>query len=517
MKWDGDVDGEPVTTTAVPPLEYGSRAGRLVLLATVLASGVAFLDATVVTVALPRIGTDLDAGLSALQWVLDGYLLTLGSLVLVGGALGDLLGRRRVFLWGMYGFAATSLACGLAPDATTLVAARMAQGASAALLAPASLAILSASFAPEDRGRAIGAWSGLSGVATAFGPFVGGWLVDAASWRWVFLLNLPLLAGAVVVTLTSVPEDRGTGAGVRGRELLRRVDLPGAALTVAGLALVVAPLIEAGRLPAWAVVAGVTAGLALLAGFVAWERRTPWPMLPPGLFRIRTFSVANVVTLFVYGALSAMSFLLSLALQQGLGWSALAAGAALFPITVVLLLFSPGVGALLPRVGARPLLTAGPLLAAVGLVLLARLEIGDGYVDGVLPGLLVFSVGLVLVVTPVTTTALTDVPADRQGVASGANNAVARVAGLLAIAVLPVLAGLTASEAGPVSPEALVDGVGRAMLVAAALCALGGGVAAVALRTSDCAGEPPEPHPTPVPCPQAEAPRPGPRPGPGLE
>ena len=492
-----------VTTTAEPPLTYGSRAGRLVLLATVLASGVAFLDGTVVTVALPRIGQDLDTGLSALQWVLDGYLLTLGSLVLVGGALGDLLGRRRVFLWGMYGFAATSLLCGIAPDATSLVAARLAQGASAALLVPASLAILSASFAPEDRGRAIGAWSGLSGVATAFGPFVGGWLVDTASWRWVFLLNLPLLAAAVLVTLTSVPDDRGSGAGVSRRELLRRVDLPGAGLTVAGLALVVAPLIEAGRLPVGTVVLGVVAGLLLLVAFVLHERRTPWPMLPPSLFRIRTFSVANVVTLFVYGALSAMAFLLSLALQQGLGWSALAAGASMFPITLVLLLLSPTVGALLPRVGARLLLTVGPLLTALGLVLLAGLEVGDGYVDGVLPGLLVFSLGLVLVVAPVTTTALTDVPEDRQGVASGANNAVARVAGLLAIAVLPAVVGLAA--AGTVSPEVLVDGFGQAMLVAAGLCALGGVVAAVALRPTDCAGEAPEPHATPLPCWQADA------------
>lgn len=500
------VSNGAVTTTAVPPLAYGSRAGRLVLLATVLASGVAFLDATVVTVALPRIGQDLDAGMSALQWVLDGYLLTLGSLVLVGGALGDLLGRRRVFLWGMYGFAATSLLCGIAPDAASLVGARLAQGACAALLAPASLAILSASFAPEDRGRAIGAWSGLSGVATAFGPFVGGWLVDTASWRWVFLLNLPLLAAAILVTLRAVPSDQGSGAGMPRRELLRRIDLPGAGLTVAGLALVVAPLIEAGQLPVWAVVTGVLAGLLLLAAFVLHERRTPWPMLPPSLFRIRTFSVANVVTLFVYGALSAMSFLLSLALQRGLGWSALAAGAALFPITVVLLLLSPTVGALLPRVGARVLLTAGPLLAAAGLVLLARLDMGDGYVDGVLPGLLVFSLGLVLVVAPVTTTALTDVPADRQGVASGANNAVARVAGLLAIAVLPAVAGLAA--AGTMPPEALVDGFGRAMLVAAGLCALGGAVAAVALRPTDCADEPPEPHATPVPCWQADEGRP---------
>lgn len=410
-------------------LAFATQRGRLVLLATVLASGVAFLDGTVVIVALPRIGEDLGADFSALQWVLDAYLLTLGSLVLAGGALGDVVGRRRVFLVGMWGFGVASLLCAVAWSPTALIGARAMQGVFAALLTPASLAILSASFAPEERGRAIGAWSGLAGVTTAVGPFLGGWLVDAASWRWVFLINVPILAVTVILTRAVVPADPGTAHGLARREILHRIDLPGAGLTVVGLGLIVTPLIEAGRLPAAVVVGSVAAGALTLVAFVVYEGRRDQPMLPPGLFRIRTFSVANLVTLTVYAALTANSFLLSIALQRGLGYSALAAGAATVPMTLVLLAFSARVGALLPRTGARPLLTLGALLAGAGLALLAGINPDTSYLTGILPGVLVFAAGLVLIVAPVTTTALTDVPPDRQGVASGTNNAVARVGG----------------------------------------------------------------------------------------
>lgn len=468
----------------VPEIDFTSRRGRLIVLATVFASGVAFLDATVVTVALPRIGTDFGADLAALQWILDAYLLTLGALVLVGGALGDVFGRRRVFVVGMVGFGVASLLCAAAWDPGSLIAARAVQGVFAALLTPASLAILSSSFAPEHRGRAIGAWSGLSGISTAIGPFVGGWLVDAASWRWVFLLNLPLLVVAIVLARLAVPSDNGIGEGLTRRALLQRVDVPGALLTVIGLALIVTPLIEVNRIPAGVVAASVALGVIVLAGFVGYERRREHPMLPPSLFRIRTFSVANLVTLVVYGALTAMGFLISLALQRGLGYSALAAGAATFPITVMLLAFSARVGALLPRLGARPLLAAGGGMMSVGLMLLSRIDIGTSYLTGVFPGVVVFSIGLVLIVTPVTTTALTDIPAQRQGVASGGNNAVARIAGLLAIAVLPVAAGL--SGAGADEPGPLLDGVSMALLIAAAATAIGGLIAWIGLRPQDC-------------------------------
>jgi EmrB/QacA subfamily drug resistance transporter len=465
-------------------IDFTSRRGRLILLATVFASGVAFLDATVVTVALPRIGADFGADLSELQWVLDAYLLTLGALVLVGGALGDVLGRRRVFIIGMVGFAVASVLCAVAWDATSLIGARAIQGVFAALLTPASLAILSSTFAPEHRGRAIGAWSGLSGISTAIGPFVGGWLVDAASWRWVFFLNLPLLAAAYFLTKRAIPADEGAGQGLSRRDLVQRVDLPGASMTVLGLALIVTPLIEVARLPTAVVVGSVVLGFLVLAAFVAYERVRKNPMLPPSLFRIRTFSVANLVTLLVYGALTAMGFLISLALQRGLDFSALAAGAATFPITLVLLLFSARVGGLLPRFGARPLLTAGAVIMAGGLLLLSTIKEGTHYWPGVFPGVLVFSVGLVLIVTPVTTTALTDVPEERQGVASGGNNAVARIAGLLAIAVLPAAAGL--SGAAALDPGPLLDGVSTALRIAAISMALGGAIAWIGLRPRDC-------------------------------
>jgi EmrB/QacA subfamily drug resistance transporter len=467
-------------------LEFASRQGRMVIAATVLASGVAFLDGTVVTVALPRIGTDLGAGMSALQWVLNGYLLTLGSLVLVGGALGDLLGRRRVFIVGMWGFAATSLLCAVAWNPTALVGARVLQGVFAALLTPTSLAILSSSFSPDDRGRAIGAWSGLSGVTTAIGPFLGGWLVDAASWRWVFLINLPIIAAAILITRAAVPADTGAGVGLHRREIVNRVDLPGAGLTVTGLALIVAPLIEVERLPLPAVVGAVGAGILMLGLFVIYERRRQHPMMPPELFGIRTFTVANLYTVVVYGALTGMSFLISLALQRALGYSALAAGAATVPITLVLLAFSARVGALLPRLGARPLLATGGVLTAAGLLLLSGMGPDTRYLTGVLPGVLVFAAGLVLLVAPVTTTALTDIPLERQGVASGINNAVARIAGLLAVAALPAAAGL--SSASIQDPVALLDGTSVALRIAAVACVAGAVIAWIGLRPRDCRG-----------------------------
>lgn len=448
-------------------LRYGSPAGRWVLLATVLGSGVAFLDGTIVNVALPTIGRELSADFSALQWVLDGYLLTLGALVLVGGALGDLYGRRRVFVLGLVSFGIASIGCGLAPTAGVLIAARTVQGAAAALLVPGSLAILASAYVEEDRGRAIGAWSGLGGIAGALGPFLGGYLVDAVSWRWAFLINVPLIAVAVAVAVRHVPESRDPA--YEGMSNLERLDLPGAVTAVVGLGLCVYPLIEARQLGATTMTVLIVAGLAFLGAFVLVESRRRHPMLPLSLFRSRAFTIANLVTFVVYGALGGALFLVAIQLQTSLHYSALEAGAAMIPITVLLLAFSARVGGLMSRTGARPLLTAGPLLAAAGLALMVRIAPGATYLTGVLPGVLVFGLGMTLVVAPITSTALGAVEPSRSGVASGVNNAVARVAGLLAIALLPLAAGLTGDPSAPFSA-----GVHRALLIAAGLCAAGG-------------------------------------------
>jgi EmrB/QacA subfamily drug resistance transporter len=446
-------------------LALSSRAGRGALAASIVASGMAFLDGTIVTVAAPHIARDLGGGFAGMQWVLDGYLLTLGALVLVGGAVGDLLGMRRIFIIGTVGFGVASVLCGMAPTLTALIAARMLQGACAALMVPTSLAMLNAVFAGADRGRAIGAWSGLSGVFTALGPFVGGFLVDssAAGWRLAFLINIPLTVLAVWLALRFLPDLPGSHGS------LRALDWPGAVVATVGLGLVVGPLIEGGR---WATPL-VLAGMILLAVFVLLERRDGEVMVPPSLFSIRSFTVANLVTFVVYGALSAGTFLVTVYLQQALGYSAVLAGAVGLPITVLLMLFSSRVGGLVSRYGPRWFLTAGPLVMAVGLAWLSRLRPGMGFWGSVLPPMLVFAAGLVLVVAPVTTAALRDIGPDLSGTASGVNNAVARVAGLLAIAVLPALAGM--GDEGR-------TGYGTAMALAAGLCAVGGVVAAVGFR-----------------------------------
>lgn len=470
------------SSAAAPPADgvrFGTTAGRWVLLATVLGSGVAFLDGTVVNVALPTIGRDLRTGFATLQWVLDAYLLTLGSFVLVGGVLGDIYGRRRTFVLGLLAFVTASVACGLAPTPWLLVGARALQGVGAALLVPGSLAILSATFTPADRGRAVGAWSGLSGVSTAVGPFLGGYLVDASSWRWVFLINVPLVAVAVVVALRHVPESRDPAASTG------RLDLPGAATAVLGLGLLVFALIEQPRLATAAVIALSAAGTATLVAFVVIESHRAHPMLPLELFRSRDFTVANLTTVVVYAALGGALFLVVLELQRVLHYSALASGAALLPVTLLLLLLSSRAGALSARTGPRLPMTVGPLLAGAGLLLLARIGPGASYLGTTLPGVLVFGLGLALTVAPLTTTVLAAVGPARSGVASGVNNAVARVAGLVAVAVLPLLAGLSdpaADIASDPAGVAFTAGFRRATVLAAALCTVGGLVSLVGLR-----------------------------------
>ncbi len=385
-------------------IRVASPAGRWVVLTTVLGSSMAMLDSTVINVALPRIGADLGTDLAALQWTVNAYMLTLAGLILLGGALGDRYGRRRVFVVGVVWFAAASLLCGLAPNAGILIAARALQGVGGALLTPGSLALIQASFHPDDRARAVGLWSGFGGVGAAVGPFVGGWLVDGPGWRWVFLLNLPLAAICVPVALRHVPESRDPAAH-------GRFDVLGAVLGALALAGVTYALIEApGRGASPVVIGSAVGGLALGAVFVAVERRRADPMLPPSIFRSRLFTSVNLVTFCVYAALGGFFFLSAIQLQVVAGYSALGAGTALLPTTVLMLLFSARSGELGRRIGPRIPLTAGPLLAAAGMLLMLRVgpdsaSVG-GYVSEVLPAVVVLGAGLVVVVAPLTATVL---------------------------------------------------------------------------------------------------------------
>ncbi|MFF8844953.1 MFS transporter [Streptomyces sp. NPDC015127] len=409
-------------------IRLSSAQGRWVVLTTVLGSGMAFLDSTVVNVALPRIGRDLDADLAVLQWTVNAYMLTLAGLILLGGALGDRYGRRRIFVLGVVWFAIGSLLCGLAPNGGVLVAARALQGIGGALLTPGSLALIQASFHPDDRARAVGLWSGLGGVGAAIGPFVGGWLVDGPGWRWVFLLNVPLAALCVPVALRHVPESRDPQA-------TGRFDVLGAVLGAAALGLVTYALIDA---KVWPGLVGALVG----AVFVLVERRRPEPMLPLSIFAIRQFTAVNLVTLCVYAAFSGFFFLVALQLQVVAGYSALAAGTALLPTTVLMLLLSAKSGELGERIGPRIPLTVGPLLCAAGTMLMLRVGEGASYVMDVLPAMVVMGLGMVILVAPLTATVLGAVDTGRAGIASGINNAAARAAGLLAVAALPLLAGM---------------------------------------------------------------------------
>ncbi|HEX5810618.1 MAG TPA: MFS transporter [Pseudonocardia sp.] len=461
---------EPVGTA---DLRMGTPAARWVLLTTVLGSGVVMLDGTVVNVALERIGADLGASFGGLQWTVNAYTLTLASLILLGGSLGDRYGRRRVFVIGVVWFAVASLLCGSAPNLELLVAGRALQGVGGALLTPGSLALISASFRGPDRAAAIGAWSGLGGIAGAVGPFVGGWLVEW-TWRAVFLINLPVAALVVVVALRHVPESRDT-------ESPPGLDIPGTVLAAAALAALTWSLTVLAAGGAAAVpLAVLAAGLVALAAFVAVERRSPHPLVPPQLFADRQFSAANVATLLVYGALGVVFLLLVLQLQVVAGFSPTAAGAALLPITAIMLVFSARAGALAERIGPRLPMTVGPLLSAAGLLLLRSVGPDASWAADVLPGVVVFGAGLSLTVAPLTATVLASAPDRFVGAASGVNNAVARAAGLLSVAVVPGLAGISGVDY--TDPAAFDAGFRAAMLISAELLAVAGVVSYLLIR-----------------------------------
>lgn len=462
-----------------PPAEHGigyrEAAGRWVLVATVLGSSVGFLDATVVNIALPSIGRELEATSTGLTWTVNAYTLTLAAFVLCAGTIGDRLGRKRVYMVGLAWFGVASLLCALATSIGMLVALRALQGVGAALVTPGALAIIQSSFRSDDRARAVGAWSGLAGIAGAVGPFLGGWLVDVGSWRWIFLLNVPVVAAVLLITARHVPESWDLAS-------VGRFDVLGAGLAAVGLGALTYGL------SAWSsegggsvdVRGGVAVGVLTLIVFVVVERRSSHPMLPLDVFTSARFSVTNLVTLLVYAALGGIFFWLVVTLQVVSGWDPLSAGLSLLPVTVLMLLFSPKAGAIGDRLGPRVPMTAGPMLAAAGVALLTRVGPDASYLTDVLLPVCLLGAGLTITVAPLTATVLAAVPESHAGLASGVNNAVARTGGLLLVAVLPALTGLSAN--GFHEPAQLAPAFRTAMITCALLLAAGAVIAAIGLR-----------------------------------
>lgn len=475
-------------------IAYGTPQARWVIATTALGSGMAFLDGTVVNVALPSMGKDLEAEVSGLQWIVNGYMLMLAALILLSGSLGDRLGRRRMYVVGITWFALASGLCAIAPNLEILIAGRILQGIGGALLTPGSLAILQTSFRPEDRGRVVGTWSGLTSVAAAVGPFAGGWLIGVASWRYIFLVNLPIAAVTIAIAMKHVPDTRDESA-------TGRLDLTGALLATLGLGAVTYALIDAGGagLGSARVLLTLAAGVLCLVAFVLVEHRSSHPMLPPDIFTNVRFTGANLVTVVVYGALGTSTFLVVLYLQEVLDYSPLASGAALLPLTLLMLTLSGRAGMLADRIGPRLPMTAGPLLMAGGFLLLLRVHPGVSYATVILPAVIVLGLGLVATVAPLTATVLSSVEDHHAGVASGVNNAVARSAQLMAVAGIPLAAGITGDAYR--DPIAFDDGFGMAMWISAALAAAGALLAYTTLRPRPEPAQPAEPALRPRPAP----------------
>jgi EmrB/QacA subfamily drug resistance transporter len=482
-----------VSAPGVAAIPWGTARARGVLATTIIGSGMAMLDGSIVNVALPRIGIELHGSVADLQWIVDGYLLTLAGLVLVAGSLGDRYGRRRVYLIGVVWFGIASLLCGIAPSMSLLIAARVLQGVGGALLTPGALAILESSFGREDRSRAIGAWSGLSGVAAAVGPLVGGVLIQVWSWRLAFLINPPVAVVCIVLALKFVPESSDTTR-------TGRPDLLGSATGALGLAGVTALLVEAPSVGIGnpVVIGAGVIGVVGLGVFVWLQRRSRDPLVPPKLFADRTFTVANLLTFVVYAALGGVLLLMVVQLQVSLHYPPTLAGLAGLPITVLMLLLSARSGRLAQRLGPRLQLVVGPLLLTAGMLMLRGVTPGASYFTGVLPGVVVFGLGLSSMVAPVTATVLAAAPDRLAGVASGVNNAVARTGSLLAVAVLPAAVGLGGDAY--TNPTALTASWRLALLICAGLALVGAVLALGINNTVLSAGPPSE---TPPPAPQA--------------
>ena len=452
-----------------------TRSQRFTLLAAILGSGIAAIDGTIVNVALPAIQADLGGGLQSQQWISNAYLLTLGSLILIGGSLGDIYGRRRVFAIGVGAFGIMSLACAVAPTVETLIAARALQGAAGALLTPSSLAIIAAAFSGRERGAAIGSWTAWGGIAVVVGPLAGGLIVDQVSWRWIFALNVPLVLVTLLLVRAAVPD---------APRVARRVDLVGAGLCALGLGGIVFALIEQPRF-GWgspAIVISLLVGIVAFASFVLYEQHASHPMLRLDLFERRNFRIANLQTFTIYAGLSVLFFFLFIFLQQVAGYTALQAGLTTIPSTLTMFALSRRMGALADRCGPRLFLSAGPLLAATGILLFLRVGIHTSYLYDLLPALVLFSLGLSTTVAPLTATVLADADETDAGIASAINNAIARVAGLIGIAATGALVAADLPGGTFAPNRESVDAFHEAIVVCAALVASGGILAAFGIK-----------------------------------
>jgi EmrB/QacA subfamily drug resistance transporter len=452
-----------------------TRRQRLVLLAAILGSSVVTVDSSVVSVALPAVQRDLGGGLAAQQWVSNGYLLTLGPFILIGGALGDLYGEHRTFLTGVISFGVFSLLCAVAPDIDVLIGARALQGISGAMLAPSSLAVIVNAFTPEERNAAVGSWTAWGAIAAILGPLIGGWIVDALSWRWVFAVNVPLVIITVILAAVAIPRT--------DRDAVKSVDVRGAARCAVGLAAIVLALIEEPHHGWSALMVGLLAfGVLTLVAFVRRERVITAPMLKLALFACRNFSAGNGQTLLVYGGMNVLFFFLMLFLQEVAGYSPLQSGLASAPTTFIVFVLAQRFATLADRCGPRVLLTVGPLLSAAGIVLLARVGMHPDYAADLLPGLLVFSIGLAMMVAPMTAIVLADADDSDAGGASAINNAVAKLAGLIGISAVGMAIAGTLGHGGGFGPDmASVHAFRHAALICSGLVAAGGLVGALAV------------------------------------